>query len=170
MSNPTKPDPWIAAVDAARASDNLLAAGDWHGYIATEEPLALPDATRPMKGRFCLIRWRTPTIAVSTDSEDATIAAAKLIERALRGDDALHPHERRAHQLREQASAVGVELVVQLTVDRRLTDARPYIQVADIVIDRAGTIIKKRDERPGRRATSQELDKAVRVPATDQRA
>lgn len=161
------PDPWLAAVDAARAEDELLGAGDWHGYIADEDTPGAVVASHPMKGRYCLIRWKTPTIAVSTDSEEATIAAAKLIERALRGDGARRPHERRAHQLREQASAVGVDLVVRLTTVSRHPDVQPYLQVADIVIDQHGTIIKKRDERPGRRATNQELDKAVRVPGVE---
>lgn len=169
----TSLEAWIAEVDRARAEDDLIAEGDWHGYLAEENPPpGTPhgaDSTRPMRGRYALVRWKPPTVCVSTDSTDATLAAAKLIERALRQPAEALPHYYRAQLLHDRARAAGVELVVRLrNRTSRDLDAQPYLALADIAISRDGTIIKHRHERTGRGATGQELDKAVYVPRDDE--
>ena len=71
---------WIARIDRKRDADDLLSAGSWHGYL--EDPLATYGAT-PMRGRYVLVRWESPTVAVSHDYPDEVIALARRIETAL---------------------------------------------------------------------------------------
>lgn len=67
---------WIAHVDRLRTEDELLAVGEWHGYTETE------PGSSPMKGAYYLVRWRSPTVAVSHDDPDEAIKLARVIERA----------------------------------------------------------------------------------------
>ncbi len=70
---------WIAEVDRLRESDELLQRGAWHGYTDREGGAA------PMRGTYYLVRWARPTVAVSSDSTNEVLAAARAIESALAG-------------------------------------------------------------------------------------
>lgn len=68
---------WIAHVDRLRESDDLLARGAWHGYTDA------PGGGAPMRGRYYLVRWASPTVAVSHDDRDVLVGLAHAIERAV---------------------------------------------------------------------------------------
>lgn len=71
---------WISHVDGLRGHDARLASGEWHGY--------LNDGVAPMRGRYCMVRWCEPTVAVSHDDPARVVSLAKSIERSLgRSDD-----------------------------------------------------------------------------------
>lgn len=72
---------WIAHVDALRREDDALAAGEWHGYTH-----AMSGEAPPMRGRYYLVRWVKPTVAVSHDDPDELLDLARIIERALRAE------------------------------------------------------------------------------------
>lgn len=67
---------WISHVDAQRRCDDLLAAGAWHGYLNAE-------GGGPMRGRYFMVRWATPTVCVSHDEPQVTLDLARRIEEAL---------------------------------------------------------------------------------------
>jgi hypothetical protein len=69
---------WIREVDELRKGDELLARGYWHGY--RDAPGA---SSRPMRGKYYLVRWEEPTIAVSHDFRDEVVRLARVIEAAL---------------------------------------------------------------------------------------
>jgi hypothetical protein len=68
---------WIREVDALRANDELLARGYWHGYRDLE------GSGTPMRGKYYLVRWGRPTVAVSHDVREEIIRLAREIERAI---------------------------------------------------------------------------------------
>jgi hypothetical protein len=68
---------WIAHVDGLRRIDKWLTRGEWHGY--TE----LDAARTPMKGKYYLVRWNSPTVATSHDEPESAVALARLVERAM---------------------------------------------------------------------------------------
>lgn len=68
---------WIERVDALRAQGGPLASGEWHGYLDVQ------GDDVPMRGRYYLMRWKVPTVAVSHDDPEHVIALARAIEGAL---------------------------------------------------------------------------------------
>jgi hypothetical protein len=72
---------WIREVDDLRRTDELLAHGAWHGYLA-------PGDGGPMRGGYLLVRWARPTVAVSHDLRDVAVSTARVIETAIMADGA----------------------------------------------------------------------------------
>lgn len=66
---------WVRTVDARRRDDDLLARGEWHGY--------LNDGSMVVRGRFILLRWARPSIVVAHDNVEALFELARTIERAV---------------------------------------------------------------------------------------
>jgi hypothetical protein len=66
---------WINRIDRLRREDELLAAGEWHGYLSEF------GSPPPMRGRYVLARWRHPTVLVSHDDPDEAVKLARRIER-----------------------------------------------------------------------------------------
>jgi hypothetical protein len=80
MAEPDLPD-WIRSVDRERLNDPLLARGAWHGYM--QGGYGEPTGVAPMRGRYVLVRWREPTVAVSHADPSTVLELARVIERAL---------------------------------------------------------------------------------------
>lgn len=72
---------WIAYVDRIRKTNANLARGEWHGYTSAS------GGTAPMRGRYYLVRWNDPTVAVSDDDWVRVIGLAWTIEEALKTAD-----------------------------------------------------------------------------------
>jgi hypothetical protein len=68
---------WITRIDAARREDEWLRRGEWHGYTNPG------GSGAPMKGLYYLVRWASPTIAISHDEPANVLALARLVEQAL---------------------------------------------------------------------------------------
>lgn len=66
---------WIRHVDELRGRGGHLAFGEWHGY--------LNDGAAPMRGRYVMVRWREPTVAVSHNDPENVVSLARAIERGL---------------------------------------------------------------------------------------
>lgn len=75
---------WIAYVDSLHREDEWLARGEWHGYT---DPAGV---STPMKGTYYLVRWASPTVAVSHDDRESALALARLVERALAASGDTH--------------------------------------------------------------------------------
>lgn len=81
---PMTTDEWITHIDAERerrsgSTDNApLAAGDWHAYGNS-----FSSGNSPMHGRYVLVRWADPTVAVSHDDPEEAKRLARLLEAAL---------------------------------------------------------------------------------------
>jgi hypothetical protein len=67
---------WIRYIDECRKTNVHLARGHWHGYMDA------PGGAAPMRGRYYLVRWETPTVAVSHDDWSLLIGLASTIEEA----------------------------------------------------------------------------------------
>jgi hypothetical protein len=67
---------WIGHIDGLRREDELLAVGEWHGYLREF------GSGGPLRGNYVLVRWRTPTVLVSHDDPDECVKLARRIERA----------------------------------------------------------------------------------------
>lgn len=69
---------WIRHVDHLRLEDELLARGEWHGYLDSEH-----GGGAPMRGHYYLVRWKQPTVAVSHDDREEVVRLARVIEEAV---------------------------------------------------------------------------------------
>lgn len=68
---------WIRRVDGLREKDDLLARGAWHAYKSG------PGGDAPMVGEFFIVRYRSPTVAISNYDQDELLRLAHQVERAL---------------------------------------------------------------------------------------
>lgn len=77
---------WRDRASDACGNDPLLARGDWHGYINGADD-------GPMVGAYMLVRWVTPSIALSDDDPDELIVLARAVEATLKPVPTNHPKE-----------------------------------------------------------------------------
>lgn len=65
---------WIAYVEWERGRSELLARGEWHGYLG-EGP--------PIRSRYVLLRWSLPQVMVAHDDPGEAIKLAVYLEHSL---------------------------------------------------------------------------------------
>lgn len=68
---------WVTRIEEENAMSPPMARGQWKGYLSDR------DTAGPMRGRYTLVRWNRPTIAVAHDNPDECLRLARLIEEAL---------------------------------------------------------------------------------------
>lgn len=68
---------WIDCFNVIRRDHEQLRRGRWHAYLEDGRD------TGPMRGRYILVRWETPTIAISGNSRDDLVGQACMIEDTL---------------------------------------------------------------------------------------
>jgi hypothetical protein len=80
----------------------------------------------------------------------------------------VHPHEKRARELKAAADLAGKPFIVRIAPTGRDVDTYYYRCYADVVLDRGGHVIKIRHGAGGRPGTDEEKADAILIPPREE--